>query len=204
MLRRGLVLLIMAGSLSGCFLLQPGVDKPPIQVFPDMDNQPKYKAQAESRFFGDKRANRRPPAGTVAQGKLKEDDAFFTGKQNGQEVAVMPVKIDEALVRRGQERFNINCAPCHSRLGDGIGMVLMRQGGTVTLRPADLRQERLRTATDGYIFNVITNGKNTMQPLGQNIPEADRWAIVSYVRALQRTRSATVNDVPAEKRGDLK
>lgn len=194
MLRRSLVLLLLVGSLAGCNLLQPGVDRPPIQVFPDMDKQPKYKAQAESPFFGDKRANRKPPEGTIAQGHLKFDadgnDVFYTGKQNGQDVMVMPVKIDEALLRRGQERFNINCSPCHSRIGDGNGIVKLRQGSTLQLNPADLTQERLRTKPDGYIFNVITNGFQTMQPLGQNIPEADRWAIVAYVRALQRAAAA--------------
>ena len=202
MLRRGLVLLILAGSLSGCAVLQPGVDRTPIQIFPDMDSQPKYKAQAESKFFGDKRANRRPPEGTIAQGKLREDDALYRGKQNGQEIVVMPVKINEALLRRGQERFNINCAPCHSRVGDGQGIVRLR--GANALLPANLTEPRLREKTDGYIFDVMTNGKNTMQALGQNIPTEDRWAIVSYVRALQRAQSATINDVPTEKRGEVK
>jgi mono/diheme cytochrome c family protein len=193
MLRRSLLLLMLTGTLGGCALIQPGADRTPIQVFPDMDKQPKYKAQAESPLFADRRASRKPPEGAIAQGHLKFDesgaDAFYTGKQNGQEIMVMPVKIDEALLRRGQERFNINCSPCHSRTGDGNGIVKIRQGTTPQLIPADLTQERLRVRSDGYIFNVITNGFQTMQALGQNIPEADRWAIIAYVRALQRAKS---------------
>lgn len=202
MLQRGFIVLLLASLLTGCTLLQPGVDKPPIQVFPDMDKQPKYKAQAASLYFADGRTSRKPPAGTVARGALHEDEAVFTGKQNGQEVAVIPVPIDEALMLRGQERFNINCAPCHSRVGDGQGIVRLR--GANQLLPANLTEPRLLSVTDGYLFNVITNGKNTMQALGQNIPVADRWAIVAYVRALQRARNAKLEDVPADQRASVK
>ncbi|MFN0123804.1 MAG: c-type cytochrome [Blastocatellia bacterium] len=202
MLQRGLILLILAGSLSGCQLITPGVDRTPLQIFPDMDNQAKYKAQAESPFFADKRANRKPPQGTIAQGKLREDEALYQGKANGQDVATVPLKIDVALLQRGQERFNINCAPCHSRVGDGQGIVKIR--GNNALIPANLTESKYVTVPDGYIFNVITNGKGTMLPLGQNIPAEDRWAIVAYVRALQRARNATVNDVPADKRPSLR
>lgn len=202
MLQRGFIVLLLASLLTGCTLLQPGVDKPPIQVFPDMDKQPKYKAQAASPYFADGRTSRKPPTGTVARGALHEDEAVFTGKQNGQEVAVIPVPIDEALMLRGQERFNINCAPCHSRVGDGQGIVRLR--GANQLLPANLTEQRLLSVTDGYLFNVITNGKNTMQALGQNIPAADRWAIVAYVRALQRAHNAKLEDVPADQRASVK
>ena len=202
MMRRSLIVLVLAGSLSGCALVQPGVDRPPVQVYPDMDSQPKYKAQAESPFFADKRGNRKAPEGTVAQGRLREDEAMYQGKQGGQEIAVMPAKIDAALLQRGRERYNINCAPCHSQVGDGNGIVRVR--GANQLIPASLTEPRLREKGDGYLFDVITHGKNTMQALGQNIPEEDRWAIVAYVRALQRAQNGTINDVPSEKRADVK
>ncbi|HYE75424.1 MAG TPA: cytochrome c, partial [Blastocatellia bacterium] len=107
----------------------------------------------------------------------------------------MPVPINEALLMRGQERFNISCAPCHGITGLGNGMVAKRAGGAFV--PANLQDERIRTSPDGYIFEVITNGIRAMQSLRHQIPEHDRWAIIAYLRALQRSQHATASDVPA-------
>lgn len=194
MTRRFLVLLVLVGAMAGCSL-RPGPDTPPIQVHPDMDNQPKYKAQAASPFFADGRASHLPVEGTVARGQLKEDDALYTGKVGSEYVKTVPLPIDEALLRRGQERFNISCAPCHGRTGMGNGMVAQRALGALV--PANLQDERIRQVPDGYLFDVITNGVRSMQSLRHQIPEPDRWAIIAYLRALQRSQHAASSDVPA-------
>lgn len=191
---RKLVLLILAGALSGCGL-KPSGDTPPLQVHPDMDNQPKYKAQSASAFYADGRSNRPAVPGTIAYDKLQEDDAVATGMIGNDLVKNIPVPITEALLKRGQERFNINCAPCHGRAAEGNGIVKVRSQGA--LNPANLQEARLREVADGHIFNVITNGIRTMQPLAHQTTVQDRWAIIAYVRALQRSQNANVKDVPA-------
>ncbi|HEX4946174.1 MAG TPA: cytochrome c [Blastocatellia bacterium] len=195
MIRRISILLMLASALAGCGL-RPAGNTTPLQVHPDMDNQPKYKAQSASAFFADGRANRPPVPGTIAQGHLNEDDQLTTGKDaSGNLIKNNPLPVDEALLLYGQERFNINCALCHGRLGDGTGMVKTRSFGA--LAPANLQDTRLREVADGHIFDVITNGIRTMQPLRSNVPVRDRWAIVAYVRALQRSQYANLKDVPA-------
>ena len=195
MTRRIFTLLVLAGALTGCGL-RPSGNTTPLQVHPDMDSQPKFKAQSASTFFADGRSNRSAPVGTIAQGHLNEDDVLVLGKDaSGALIKSNPVPVTEALLKRGQERFNINCAACHGRLGDGNGAVKARSYGA--LAPANLQEVRLREIADGHIFDVITLGLRTMQPLGGNIPVSDRWAIVAYVRALQRSQSANIKDVPA-------
>ncbi len=194
MTRRIFILLVLAGALTGCGL-RPAGNTTPLQVHPDMDNQPKYKAQSASTFFADGRSNRPALPGTIARGHLNEDDALATGKDaSGTLLKSNPFALTEALLRRGQERFIINCVPCHGRLGDGNGMVKARSFGV--LNPANLQEVRLREVADGHIFDVITHGIRTMQPLGFNVPVNDRWAIVAYVRALQRSQNANLKDVP--------
>lgn len=189
------ILILLTLALSGC-ALRPGVDAPPLQVHPDMDHQLKFKAQSASTFFADGRSNRMPVPGTIAHGALKEDDGMFTGKDSaGNLIKTSPIAITEAVMKRGQERFNINCSPCHGRMAEGNGIVKTRSFGA--LNPANLTQQRIREAQDGYIFDVITNGIRTMQPLAAQITPQDRWAIVAYVRALQRSQTGTMKDVPA-------
>lgn len=195
MTRRIFILLVLAGALAGCGL-RPAGNTPPLQVHPDMDNQPKFKPQSTSTFFADGRSNRPPPPGTIAQGYLNEDDVLVQGKDtSGNLINKNPLPVTEALLRRGQERFNINCSMCHGRLADGNGVVKMRSFGA--LAPANLQEPRLREVPDGHLFDVITHGIRTMQPLGGIVPVGDRWAIVAYVRALQRSQNANVKDVPA-------
>ncbi len=195
MTRRIFILLVLAGALTGCGL-RPSGNTTPLQVHPDMDSQPKFKAQSASAFYADGRSNRPALPGTIAQGHLHEDDAMATGKDaSGILIKSNPVPVTEALLKRGQERFNINCSACHGRLGDGNGAVKTRSYGA--LAPANLQEVRLREIADGHIFDVITNGIRTMQPLGGNIPISDRWAIIAYVRALQRSQNANIKDVPA-------
>ena len=171
----------------------------PIEVFPDMDRQGKYKPQTQSSLFADKRGSRMPVAGTVAVGYLKEDDAFYTGIVNEQYIGKNPLKINAETLKLGQTKFNTYCSPCHDRTGHGQGIVGQRSSWI----PANLHEDRARTLVDGELFDVITHGRRSMPPYRFQITERDRWAIVAYVRALQRT-DAKVEDVPQELRSDLR
>ena len=165
----------------------------------DMHDTPRYEAFEASPFFADGRSSRSAPAGTVARGWLKEDDALYTGKANGQVVAEFPFPIGREEMARGQARFNIYCTPCHGRLGDGQGMVVQRG----LRQAASFHQDRLREEKVGYLFDVVTNGFGAMQGYAEQVPVRDRWLIIAYVRALQLSQHATAADVPADKRGEL-
>lgn len=165
----------------------------------DMHDQPKYIPLRQSSFFGDERSSRPLVAGTVARGHLREDALLNTGKLNGADSAVFPFAIDQTVMARGQERFNIYCSPCHGQTGQGDGMVVRRG----FRRPPTYHQDRLRDAPVGHIFDVITNGFGAMPDYAAQIPPADRWAIIAYVRALQLSNHATVADVPADRRAEL-
>jgi hypothetical protein len=196
--------LVAFAALGGAFLLAGCADVPtrraPIQVFPDMDRQPKYKAQMASDFFGDHRTSRRPVAGTVARGLLREDEGYHTGFVNNMYVGKNPLPVTKETMLRGQQRFNVYCSPCHDRTGKGRGIVAQRSQGWP---PTDLHDRRVKGFNDGEIYNIITAGRRSMPAYRFQIPEQDRWAIVTYVRALQRTTSARVEDVPAEERESL-
>lgn len=197
---------------------------PPIELFPDMDHQPKVKAQKPSDFYADGAATRPPVEGTVplgyamplsasmneqavaeAAGPYKNihfsssPDYYNTGKMGDQWGTGIPFEVTPEVMKRGQERYNISCAVCHGATGAGNGIT--SQYGIVAI--ADLHQERLRTMADGEIFNTITNGKNTMMPYGYNIQVADRWAIIAYIRALQKSTTGTLADVPEASRAQL-
>ncbi len=162
----------------------------------DMHDAPRYEVFEASTSFADGRASRAAPTGTVARGWLREDEALYTGKVNGQLVDAVPFAITYADLKRGQERFNIYCSPCHGRLGDGQGMVVQRG----LRQAASYHQDRLRQERIGYFFDVITNGFGAMQGYAEQVPVRDRWLIATYVRALQFSQSASVNDVPPERR----
>jgi mono/diheme cytochrome c family protein len=173
--------------------------RPPLEVFPDMDRQPKYLPQSESAFFADGRTDRPLPAGVVARGDLRADDEEFAGKStDGKFINHFPseIKVDAQLLERGRDRFTIYCAPCHGALGDGNGITKQYGMGATP----SYHDDRLRNLADGDIFNTITHGKNTMLPYADKLIPEDRWAVVAYVRALQRAQLGTVNDVaPAHK-----
>ncbi len=181
----------------------------PVMVFPDMDNQSKYKPQASSKFFADGRADRPLPPGTVPHGRtaaadpafLRADDAHYAGKNaDGSFVRRFPVAVNPALLQRGADRFAIYCQPCHGALGDGQGIT--KAYGMVAT--PSYHDDRIRAMAEGEIFNTITNGKNTMMSYADKLTPADRWAVIAYVRALQRARHATLADVPADQQGELK
>jgi mono/diheme cytochrome c family protein len=162
----------------------------------DMHDQPRFKPLAESDFFADLRSSRAPVDGTVARGQLHEDTYFYTGKIGANPGNYMPseVPVSEETLARGRERFNIYCAPCHSRLGDGNGMVVQRG----YRHPPSYHQDRLRQAPLGYFFDVMTNGFGAMPDYAAQIPPRDRWCIVAYIRALQLSQNASAADIAGQ------
>lgn len=193
----------------------------PLEIFPDMDSQPKKKAQVPSDFFADGRAGRDPVEGTVPLGYSMPQQSeapagqagpYYaiqftggpgyeqTGKMGDQFGTGIPVEVTADVMARGQQRFNIYCATCHGSTGAGDGFAKQLGLGTVQ----SLLQERIRDMADGEIFDTITHGKNTMFALGANIQVPDRWAIIAYLRALQRSQETTTADVPEEELVKLK
>ena len=165
----------------------------------DMQDQPKYIPLRPSSFFTDGRSARPIPEGTVARGLLRADKVFFTGKTGEQFIDRIPLAVTRQLIERGQERFNIFCSPCHGRLGNGLGMIVRRG----LKRPPSYHIDRLRQVPVGYLYDVITNGFGAMQDYSAQIAPRDRWAIAAYIRVLQYSQQASVNDVPAEQRQQL-
>jgi len=159
----------------------------------DMHVQPRENPLSQSDFFADGRSARLPVEGTVARGQMHADAYFYTGKIGPNPGDLMPLPVTKEILDRGRERYNIFCAPCHSRVGDGNGFVPSR--GFVR-KPPSYHIERLRKAPVGYFFDVITNGFGIMPEYASQIPPDDRWSIVAYVRALQLSQNATMDDVP--------
>lgn len=184
-------------------------DSPRIHLIQDMDSQPKYKAQRENSFFADNRATRPAIDGTVAVGDARDDDKFYKGKEGASWARSFPsqIALNEATMDRGRQRFGIYCTPCHGQIGLGDGMVAKRadslaQGTWVP--PSNMTQENLRQMPVGELFNSISNGVRNMPGYASQIKTEDRWAIIMYVRALQRSRNGSVNDLPADARASLK
>jgi mono/diheme cytochrome c family protein len=164
-----------------------------------MYDQPRYEPYEQSDFFADGMSARPVIAGTVARGELEEDEAFYTGKSEGKFVSELPIEVDRALLERGRERFNIYCSVCHGATGKGDGMIVQRG----FRHPPSLHIPRLRDAAAGHFFDVITNGFGAMPSYAVPVPPRDRWAIVAYVRVLQLSQDAKIDDVPADERRRL-
>ena len=184
-------------------------DSPRIHLIQDMDSQPKYKAQRENTFFADKRAARPAIEGTVAVGDARDDDKFYKGKEGNDWARTFPsqIALNEATMDRGRQRFGIYCTPCHGQIGLGDGMVAKRADSLAQgtwIPPTNMTQDYLRQMPVGQLFNSITNGIRNMPGYGPQIKTEDRWAIIMYVRALQRSRSGSVNDLPPDARASLK
>ncbi len=165
----------------------------------DMHDQPRAKPLARSEFFADGRASRPLVPGTVARGQLREDARVQRGKEGAEFVTALPLPVDLALLRRGRERYDIFCSPCHGRTGAGDGMVVQRGHR----KPPSLHIERLRGERAGYIYDVIANGFGIMPDYASQLEVRDRWAVVAYVRALQLSQHAALDDVPLARRGEL-
>ena len=158
----------------------------------DMHNQPKYRPLRATTFFADGSSARPLVEGTVARGTLQDDSAFFTGKAGTATVKELPFPVDEQLLSRGQDRYDVFCTPCHDSLGTGRGMVVQRG----YRQPPSFHDERLRTADAGYFFDVMTNGFGAMPDYRTQLPARDRWAVVAYIRALQLSQHAAASDIP--------
>ncbi len=169
-------------------------EKPPIHLVQNMDEQPKVKAQSESRFFADGLAMRTPVEGTVARGLLREDSAFYYAglDDNGKYVTMNPLADIDGLTARGEERFDIFCAPCHGTTGDGRSIMVEKKMPI----PPSLLEERLRDSVDGYFYHVISNGLGNMPPYKYQIGARDRWAIIAHLRALQASHPVVPNSNP--------
>lgn len=166
----------------------------------DMHDQPKYIPLRPSEFFADGRSSRPLIEGTVARGHLNDDIALYTGKgPDGKQLDTFPFTVTKEVIQQGEVRYNIYCSPCHDRLGNGDGMIVRRG----YRKPPSYHIDRLRGVPNGYIFDVITNGFGAMPDYAAQIQPNDRWAVVAYVRALQLSQNASVNDVPADARGRL-
>ena len=176
--------------------------QPPLEIFTDMDRQPKLRPQQPNLTFASGRTSQEPLPGTVARGERYENNPVNTGRESGSTnfVATIPTTVTQQLVERGQARFNIYCLPCHGPQGDGNGIV--KKYGYATIR--SLHEKVVVTQTDGELFNTITHGKATMYGYGSQVPIEDRWAIVAYVRALQRSHLGLVDEVPAALKAGLK
>ena len=184
-----------------------------IHIIQDMDNQPKFRAQHANPLFADGRAMRPVVAGTVAQGHLEADDHYNRGVVDNDCATTFPpqVQVNLDLVYRGQDRFNIYCTPCHGYAGYGDGMINQRAmdlvnlglNGTTWVQPKNMHEQLIREQPVGQTFNTITNGVRNMSGYAAQIPTEDRWAIVAYVKALQRSQAADLNDLPPDQRNDL-
>lgn len=177
----GLAMLLCAALTGGCN---------------DMADQPRYEPLEPSSFFDDGTSARPPVTGTVARGALEDDDAYHRGRDGRGFVDQIPVPVTMPLLLRGQERYDIHCAPCHSRLGDGLGMIV-RRGFP---QPPTFHADRLRQAPAGHLFDVITNGYGKMLPYAAQVDVEDRWAIIAYIRALQLSQNAEIENLPDDDR----
>jgi len=176
--------------------------KPPIEVFPDMDRQPKIRPQTPGRFFDDGFSSRLPVPGTIARDAHYQDIPMNTGHMPGVTnfVELNPLPVTEAVMERGRERFSISCLPCHGPIADGNG-VTKKFGMAIV---ANLHDKRIVQMADGEIFNVITFGRNNMGQYGDKIAVEDRWAIIHYLRALQLARLGTPDDLQPAQRANLR
>ncbi|MEM8556393.1 MAG: cytochrome c [Bacteroidota bacterium] len=192
---------VLLGSivLSGCRGWRS--EKTPIHPNLNMDFTQRFEEQEANPFFDDRSAMRQPVEGTVARGYLRttENAAYYYGlNQDGSYVETIQLAVNEDVLERGQERYNVYCTPCHGMAGDGAGIVMKGNGGQgYGYTPAPTYHDaRLRGIEDGYMYNVITNGVRSMAGYAHQISPADRWAIVAYIRALQLSQYATPETVP--------
>jgi mono/diheme cytochrome c family protein len=217
------LLVVGVAGLRNYSFLSHKSKRPPIELFPDMVRQDKVKAQAPSEFFADGRGAREPIEGTVPMGYTQPtalavstngavmggayEEVIFAGKEDYANTGKdgtnwgngLPFTATLATLERGHERYQIQCAVCHGATGQGNGITT--KYGLVGV--ANFQQQRLRDMDDGEIYNTLVNGKNTMLGYGSVIQVPDRWAIIAYIRALQRAQNATIEDVPADQRAAL-
>ena len=173
--------------------------EPPLEMFNDMDAQSKYKPQSASAFFADGRTDRIPVTGTVARGHLKDDEFLHYGKNGDAWAKGFPMAVDQDLIDLGAAKYAIYCTPCHGGTGDGNGVTKFR-GMAVTPTYHD---DRLRDMPEGEIYNTVANGIRLMGGYADKLSTEERWAVIAYMRVLQRAQNASVEDVPQANRKDL-
>ena len=186
-----LLRVLRVGAITAMLLIATGCE-----LRQAMYNQPKYEALEGSTLFANGQASRLPIDGTVARGHLRFDDHLYRGMAGDDFATILPVPVTVELLERGQERFNIYCAPCHDRTGRGNGMIVQRG----LKQPPSLHEERLRNIPVGHFFDVMTNGFGVMYSYASRISVEDRWAIAGYIRALQFSQNAEFEKLPAEDR----
>lgn len=191
------VLLVSVLGFRGTTFTRPPADVFPEWAFPGMKYQPRLRPQSESAFFADGRADRMPPPNTVMRGMLNEDDRLYRGKDaNGQFIPIIPVSVDMNMLQRGREKYVTYCAPCHGITGAGDG-ILSRYGMGTLAGNGNYHTDRIRNMPDGQIYDTITNGSQSkvMFPYADKLAPDERWAVVAYLRALQRAQQGTAADV---------
>lgn len=177
-------------------------DNPPVHMNLDMDFQQRFDPQESNPLFEDNAAMRTPVPGTVPRGELRDSSALYRGRtEAGDYVERVPIAVTRDVLERGQDRYEIYCAPCHGKTGAGDG-IIMRGDYGYTPAPS-YHIDRLRNAPDGYLYDTIANGIRNMPAYGQKVPVLDRWAIVTYIRALQRSQNASPDDLPPGERTNL-
>lgn len=195
------VLAIIVGTVLTLGVRDTRFSHQPLEIFKDMVVQDKYHTQGTSAFFANGHADRLPPRGAVAWGRdtSQPDDRFATRNADLFKLERLPLAIDRELLARGRERYMIYCQACHGAAGDGMGVTV--EYGMV--QPTSYHSQRLREMRDGEIFQTITMGKGLMGPVGGRVAPEDRWAIVAYVRVLQRAQMGSLEDVPEAVRQEL-
>jgi mono/diheme cytochrome c family protein len=178
---------LVALALSGC------------KVRLAMHDQPRFEALEGTSFYADQRSARMPVEGTLARGHLQLDPHLYAGKVDGKPATTYPFPVTDTVVQRGRERFNIYCAVCHGRVGDGNGMIVLRG----FKQPPSFHTDRLREIPHGYFFDVITHGTGAMYDYAMQVKPEDRWAIIAYIRALQRSQHGRLEDIPQSERTAL-
>lgn len=201
-MRRSFVtgLMLVALLLAGCRGTQS--EDPPFHMNLDMDFQQKFGPQEANPFFEDNAAMRTPVAGTVPRGELRDSSALYRGRtEAGDYVEQIPISVNREVLERGQDRYDIHCSVCHGKTGAGNGIIMRGDYGYTPASSYHI--DRLRNAPDGYLYDVIANGVRNMPAYGQKVPVMDRWAIVAYIRALQRSQNASPEELPANVRSRL-
>ena len=197
---KSILLVLFSTLLFSCYRGTPS-EKTPVHLVQDMDNQDKLRSQGETVLFENGSAMRTPVDGTIPRKESEKVEAYYTGKTDqGDYLDKIPVPVTMKFLKRGQERYNIFCSACHSRIGDGNGMIVKRGFHEA----ATFHSDSLRNVPDGYIFHVIGNGTKKMPSLKHQIPIEDRWAVTGYVRVLQRSQNAEIEDIPENMRNNIK
>ena len=188
-------LVLVALLLAGCRGTQS--DNPPFHMNLDMDFQQKFGPQEANPFFEDNAAMRTPVPGTVPRGELRDSSALYRARtEAGEYVEEIPIAVTRNVLKRGRDRYDVHCSVCHGKSGAGNGVIMRGDYGYTPASSYHI--DRLRNAPDGYLYDVIANGVRNMPAYGQKVPVMDRWAIVAYIRALQRSQNASPDDLPAD------